>query len=115
MLNEGIITNDARSLVKSEMIRQLRMLGETTPEIWERRVFRALTGHSRRDVDWEFEDNQAGYYTWIKSFDGLIDELVEDGYAKVVENEDRTRTMVAVETDPAIEYSYMAYPSGVRS
>jgi hypothetical protein len=110
MLNEGIITNDARSLVKTEMIKQLQKLGETTPEAWERNVFRALTGKTREDIDWEFEDNQAGYYTWVKSFDALIEELIEDGYVKVVENKDNTRTLAATETDPPIDYSYMAYP-----
>ena len=110
MLNEGIITNSARSLVKSEMLRQLSRLRETTPQQWEGRVFRALTGHRREDVDWEFEDNQAGYYTWIKSFDSLIDELIEDGYVRVEHNEDGSRTLWANEVDPPVDYSYMAYP-----
>ena len=111
MLNEGIVANDSASLVKSEMIRQLQHLRETTPQDWERRVFRALTGHSREDLDWEFEDNQAGYYTWVKSFDRLIDELIEDGYVKVIDNKDNTRTLAAVEPDPAVDVSFMAYPS----
>ena len=98
MLNEGIITNSTKSLVKSEMLRQLTE--ETTPEQWERRVFEAVTKHKREDVDWEFEDNQAGYYTWIKSFDGLIDELIEDGYVMSVANQDGSRMIKAPPVTP---------------
>ena len=110
MLNEGIITNDAKSLVKSEMIRQLWRVKETTPEQWERRVFEALTGGRREDVDWSFEDNQAGYYTWIKSFDQLIEELVEDGYVKIETKGDGDRTLRPASVDPPLDYSFAVYP-----
>lgn len=111
MLNEGIITSDARALVKSEMIRQLRRLGATTPDEWERSVFKALTGHEREEVDWRIEDNQAGYYSWIRSFDGLIGELVEDGYVRVEQTgEEDERTLIPVPVDDPIEYSQMVYP-----
>ena len=46
----------------------------------EAAVFTALVGHSRDEIDWDVEDNKAGYYTWVKSFDQLIQELIEDGY-----------------------------------
>ena len=39
MLNEGIIVNDAASLVKSAMIDQIRLLGRATPDELERAVF----------------------------------------------------------------------------
>ena len=110
MLNEGIITSDAKSLVKSEMIKQIWSAKQTTPDDWERSVFSSLTGQSREDVDWEFEDNQAGYYTWIKSFDNLIDELIEDGYVRVDESKGE-KTLIATEADPMVELSRMAYPS----
>lgn len=109
-LNEGIITNDTKSLVKSEMLRQLWTIKETTPDAWERAVFTSMTGHTREDVDWEFEDNQAGYYTWVKSFDLLIEELAEDGYVKV-EQRGGERYLVATPVDEAPEFSHLTYPS----
>ncbi len=111
MLNEGVISNDAAALVKSEMVRQIRCLGPATPDELERAVFRALTGHDRDEVDWNVEDNQAGYYTWVKSFDNLIRELIEDGYIR----EKVQRQLLPTESEPAIEYSYMAYPAARSS
>ncbi len=61
MLDEGIIVNDTNTLMKSEMIKQIRELGPTDPDTWERAVFESLTGAKREDVDWGVEDNQAGY------------------------------------------------------
>lgn len=111
MLNEGLVTSDAKTLVKSEMIKQLQRLGPTTPERWERAVFETLTGRRREDVDWSVEDNHAGYYTWVKSFDGLIEELIEDGYVRATEGAfPHTRTLVPVDVDPAIDYARLAYP-----
>lgn len=110
MLNEGIITSDAKSLVKSEMLKQLWSAKQTTPDDWERAVFSSLTGQTREDVDWEFEDNQAGYYTWVKSFDNLIAELIEDGYVRMDESKGE-KMLVATESDPMVELSRMAYPS----
>lgn len=80
MLNEGLIVNDTTALVKSEIVNQARRLGPATPDQLEAAVFQALVGHSRDEVDWNVEGNNAGYYTWIKSFDHLIRELIEDGY-----------------------------------
>ena len=77
MLNEGIIVNDTTALVKSEMVKQIRRLGDTTPDELERAVFKALSGHDREEVNWDLADNQAGYFTWLKSFDQLIEELME--------------------------------------
>lgn len=106
MLNEGIIANTAATIVKSEMIRQLRTLGPTTPEVWERNVFRALTGHDHEDVDWSIEGNQAGYYTWIRSFDQLIEELIEDGFVRVEETPGTSeRTLAPVPAEDPIDYS----------
>jgi hypothetical protein len=80
MLNEGHLVTTTAALVKSVMIRQIQELGPTTPDELERAVFRAMTGQDREAVDWDLEDNQAGYHTWIRSFDTLIGELVDDGY-----------------------------------
>lgn len=111
MLNEGITTSDARTLIKSEMIRRLHELGPTTPDEWERSVFRALTGHDREEVDWRIEDNQAGYYSWIKSFDGLIEELIEDGYVRSEQAaETGERTLIPVPIDDPVQYSRLVYP-----
>ncbi len=108
MLNEGLIVNDTTALVKSEIVNQIRRLGPTTPDDLERAVFEALTGQKREDVDWEIEDNQAGYFSWLKSFDQLINELVEDGYIRV--EGDEHRQLVPTEAEPHIEYSHLVYP-----
>jgi hypothetical protein len=108
MLNEGLIVNDTKALVKSEIVNQIRHLGSTTPDELERAVFKSLVGHEREDVDWDIQDNQAGYYTWMKSFDGLITELIEDGYILVEE----PGTLVPTEAEPVSEYSHVVYPPG---
>ncbi|OHB67976.1 MAG: hypothetical protein A2V70_09820 [Planctomycetes bacterium RBG_13_63_9] len=107
MLNEGVIVNSASTLVKSEMVKQIRRLGRATSEELERAVFKALTGHDREEVGWGVEDNQAGCYTWLKSFEQLLGELIEDGY--MIEEEPKTFT--ATPAEPQSEYSYLVYPS----
>jgi hypothetical protein len=109
MLNEGIVTGDSKALVKSEMIRQLHKQQRTTPDALERAVFEALTGGRREDVDWEVEDNKAGYFLWTKTFDGLISELQEDGYL-VVEKEGDGSVLVPTDKEPDIDVSQMNYP-----
>lgn len=106
MLNEGIIVNDTTALVKSEIVNQIRRLGPTTPGDLERAVFQSLTRHSRDDVDWTVEDNQAGYYSWMRSFDSLVGELVDEGYIRV----DEQNGLVPTESLPQIDYSYLVYP-----
>jgi hypothetical protein len=112
MPNEGIIIDTSRTLMKSEMIHAIHELGAATPDEWERSVFKRLTGHEREEVDWDFEDNQAGYYLWLKSFDQLVEELVDDGYVKAEEAVDGSRgRMVSLEADPAPAYDRLVYPS----
>jgi hypothetical protein len=106
MLNEGIIVNDSAALLKSEIVNQLHRLGRTTPDELERAVFRALVGHDRDEVDWNIEDNQAGYYTWIRSFDRMIVELVEDG--SILGEE--AGVLVPTEAEPRTDYSFLVYP-----
>jgi len=106
MLNEGIIVNDTAALLRSEIVNQIRRLGPTTPDDLERAVFRSLTGHNREDVDWEIEDNQAGYYSWLRSFDHLVHELVEDGYILV----DEEQGLVPTDALPDIQFSHLVYP-----
>jgi len=107
MLNEGLIVNDTTALVKSEIVNQIRRLGPTTPDELERNVFRALTGHDREEVDWDVEDNQAGYYSWMKSFDRLVGELVEDGYIRAEED----RRLTPTDALPHVDFSHLVYPS----
>ena len=64
-------------------------------------MFKSITGHSREDVDWDVEDNQAGYYTWLKSFDQLAQELVEDGFAAEIEVDGKPMFR-SVDGDPAL-------------
>ena len=103
MINEGIVGNEARIAVRSEMVRQMQTLGRATADDWERAVFESVTGGKREDVDWDVEDNQAGYRTWIKSFDGLVGELVDDGFVRR-EEIDGTSVLVAENTDPSIDW-----------
>ena len=110
-LNEGIITSDARIMMKSVMVRQLGLLKQTTPDEWERSVFESILGCKREDVNWDVEDNQAGYYTWIRSFDQLITELEEDGYVRIDNAGGKRKIMTATENDPSIDYSRFVYPS----
>ena len=106
MLSEGIIVNDTAALVLSEVVNQARRLGPSTPDELERAVFESLVGRTREEVDWDLEDNQAGYYTWLKSFDQLISRLVEDGYLLV----DEQHRLVPTEAEPQSEYSHLVYP-----
>ena len=61
LINEGIVGTDTKTAMKSEMLKQLDQLNETTPDEWERAVFESLTGHRREEVDWEVPDNHAGF------------------------------------------------------
>jgi hypothetical protein len=106
MLNEGLIVNDTTALVKSEIVKQVRNLQRTTPAELQRAVFTTLVGHGPEEVDWDVEDNQAGYHAWIKSFDRLIHELIEDGYI-VTEDPD---ILVATEAERTSAYSHLVYP-----
>jgi len=103
MINEGIVGDDSKSAVRSEMVNQIQKLGRATPDQWERAVFESLTGGKREDVDWSVEDNQAGYRTWVKSFDGLIGELVEDGFISR-EGDSKAPVLVAQKTDANIDW-----------
>jgi hypothetical protein len=92
------------------MVKQIGHLGPTAPDELERAVFKSLTGHDRDEVDWDVEDNQAGYHMWLKSFDRLVGELVEDGYIVVEELNDGQRRLVPTETLPNFQYSHLVYP-----
>jgi hypothetical protein len=115
MLNEGIIASDNRTVIKSEMLRQLARLEETTPDLWERAVFESLTGHRREDVDWNIPDNHAGYYTWIRSFDQMVGELQEDGYVRSLDVGGNKKVLRKTDWDPSIEYSELVHYNGNRS
>jgi hypothetical protein len=109
-LNEGIVGSDTRIAMKSEMLKQLSLLKETTPDDWERAVFESITGHRREDVDWDVSDNHAGYYTWVRSFDQLISELEEEGYVEVADKGGNRKILKKTEWDPAIGFSQLVYP-----
>jgi len=110
-LNEGIVSSDAKILMKSVMLQQIARLKQTTPDEWERAVFESLLGYKREDVNWDIEGNQAGYDTWIRSFDQLISELEEDGYVRVVNTGGSRKVLMATERDPIIDFSHFVYPS----
>ena len=109
MLNEGLIVNDTEALVKSAIVDQIRRLGPTTPDELERAVFKSITGHDREEVDWDVEDNQAGYFLWLKSFDQLVHQVSEDGYIQVEKLDDRgARRFVPTEHVPHADNRYHA-------
>jgi hypothetical protein len=110
-LNEGIVGCDTKVAMKSEMLKQLSLLEETTPDEWERAVFESLTGYRREDVDWDVADNQAGYYTWIRSFDQLITELEEEGYVRIDDHGGGRKVLRKTDWDPTIDFSQLVYPS----
>jgi hypothetical protein len=113
MLNEGILINDTATMMKSEMIKQIRRLKSTTPDKWERSVFWAITGYDRDEIDLEVEDNVIAYRTWVRNFDRLIRELVDDNYVRSVDADDGRGGMMLVptETDPAIDFPHLVYPT----
>jgi hypothetical protein len=106
MLNEGLVVNDSTALIKSEIVSQSRRLGATTAEELERAVFKAVVGHDPEDVDWNVEDNQAGYYTWIRSFDRLLNELIEDGSILTGD----AGQFLPTDAEPQSEPSFLVYP-----
>ena len=112
MLNEGIVRPDIRQLMKTEMIRELHELGCATPLRWQHAVFKRCTGQDFEDLDWDFEDNKAGAFLWTKSFDQLIQELVDDGFVREEEDERSGEAiLVPVDVDPSIDWSKFVYPS----
>jgi hypothetical protein len=102
MINEGVILSTDGKRIKSEMVRQSLRLERTTPQQLEGAVFQALTGQPRDEIDWSFEDNQAGYFTWVKAFDYLLVELIDDGYLDVESLPGGGKVLVARETDPSL-------------
>jgi len=110
MLNEGFVANDTRTMIKSEMIKALWRLGPTDPDTWERTVFERLTGGRREDVDWAVEDNQAGYFTWVKSFDQLIGELIEDGHVVERYLRDGGKQLAPVDNDGPLDVAQTVHP-----
>lgn len=84
-------------------------LKETTADLWERAVFESLTGNRREGVDWDCDENQAGYYAWIRSFDLLICELEEDGFVRSVKLDGDRKILKETDWDPSIEVSERMY------
>jgi hypothetical protein len=114
MLNEGILVSDTKITMKSLMLRVLWRLGPTDPVTWERFVFRELTGRTQNDVDWDVKDNQAGAFTWIRAFDDLITELVDDGYVKVEYARDGGRRLAPTEAGHIPDASHLVHGPLVR-
>jgi hypothetical protein len=112
MLNEGIIKPDARQLMKTEMIQELHELGGTTPLRWQHAVFKRCTGEDWSEVDWSYEDNKAGAFLWTKSFDQLVEELVDEGFVCQAQDEKSGEAiLVPVDVDPDIDWSRFVYPT----
>jgi hypothetical protein len=110
MLDEGTTLTSTPATLRSAMVRQIVRLGHATADEWERAVFESIIGGRREDVDWEFQDNQAGYYMWLKSFDRYARQLVADGFVDVVVR-DGQRLFLAFETDPPIDWSAFPLPA----
>lgn len=82
MPNEGSLTGSNKSRLKSAMMQQIERLKETDARTWEHTVFQAITGESVGDIDWEIEENVAGYRLWMGSFEQIARELEIDGYVE---------------------------------
>jgi hypothetical protein len=76
---ETAVTPVTPEVLKSEMVHQLRLMGEATAAAWEQTVFKALTGRRREDLDWSYAENVSGYELWIATFTQLVAELIRDG------------------------------------
>ncbi len=87
--------SDSASQFKTAMVHQLRRLGETDFDRWERSVFQAVTGRAHEDVDWSVEENRQGYRLWVFSFNLLADELLREGHARVERTDGSGRLIVA--------------------
>jgi hypothetical protein len=112
MENEGVLVSNSWTLMKDEMVHAIRELGSGTPDEWERAVFQRLTGHDRNDVDFDFEDNQAGYFLWLKTFDKLVGELIEDGFVTAEDGKDGSAArIVARESEPSLAWNRLVYPA----
>jgi len=79
MSNRIAVVEETSASLKAQMLRQLRLLGEATSDGWERAVFQALTGGTREDVDWDQQEDYAGYALWLQTFGLLVAELVTEG------------------------------------
>ena len=111
MLNEGIIKPDTRQLMKTEMIQELHQMGGATPLRWQHAVFKRCTGEDWAEVDWSYEDNKAGAFLWTKSFDQLVEELVDEGFVCQAQDESSGEAiLVPAEVDPEIDWSRFVYP-----
>jgi hypothetical protein len=94
MSNRIAVVQETSASLKAQMLRQLRLLGEATSDGWERAVFQALTGGTREDVDWDHQENYAGYALWLQTFGVLVAELITEG-AVVREERDGRIVMFA--------------------
>ena len=79
---EGSIGNSPKLQIKNKMLHELDGLVEASILSWQEATFRAITGLSVNDVDFEDPENVRGYAVWIHSFQELTTELEEDGYIK---------------------------------
>lgn len=109
MAEKATTEKDSATAVKEEILKQIQGSEGTSPDHLEKSVFKALTGGSREDVDWSIEDNQAGYYLWVKSFDQMLAELIDLEYLRL-ETDSATgrRTLFPGEKEPDDQISHWA-------
>jgi len=109
MVNEGVVISSSATELRSQMLTELERLGAADADAWEQAVFTALTGANRNAVDWDIEDNQAGYNLWIKAFDQLIQELIDDGFVLLVDGAQRSeRRFTLRDIDPPVEFDRLS-------
>jgi hypothetical protein len=87
MINEGRIVEDRKARVRSVMVQEIRRLGPTTANEWQEKTYQALTGIAPENLDLSDEETGKVYFTWVRTFDGLVDELIDDGYVTLQERE----------------------------
>ena len=83
MINEGRVQASRKVRLKTIMIQELERLGAADVRTWEQVTFKAVTGQTVEDIDFELRGNRSGYTQWMTSFEQLWKELEEDGYVKI--------------------------------
>ena len=86
MINEGRIVEDRKARVRSVMVQEIQRLGPTTPNEWQHQTYHVLTGIDPDKLDLSDVETEKTYFTWVRTFDTLIDELIDDGYVTLREH-----------------------------
>ena len=76
------LTGSQRDQLKTVMMKELDRLQHTDARTWEQATFQAVTGEPAQNVDWDIQENVAGYRLWMGTFEQIAKELEADGYVE---------------------------------